>query len=592
MSLEKLFKKLRYFKEAVTFSVAAFLSSCTTSSYEGFKNNEKNQQTKTEIQALFLNKIPEEDFNLLNSANLTLSAFQNLKENKFEVAKKISEKIMYMQGLTPSIYKYAFKAYSISMVLSINTNMKKDDILKSLDFSSFQNNQCKSLCDSFGWKELAKDDSFLFTPSGYNDIILSNDIFSVINHEKPNWLNESIFAGEQNKGTKSSGYPKLIRTSAHGQNEDLENEDLQNNEFSSILEDYENNEEKTALSFFLKGEFKKAIELFSKIAAESDDPSVKSVSYYWIGRAFTAENKFSEAKKYYLMSGSENPLGLYDSLSGQMIKSPSGRASTKELSPFPGSWEDEMVKWISYPNIQQNKTLIVEALKSVILLSAQIKVENKISRVDDYQKFILSHKRIDTLLLHDEINWLAKKWENEFQFWSKDKKPDVIGNNIAWLNYVSGNYLQSIILVSKIKDTLDPFSENNNFLYFLFYPRFHRDEVKSAISNCNVDPDIMYAIFRQEGFFHHAKDNDDVFNKVCQLKKSLDKYKNSVVSALSAYRAGIGKTDVWLQNNLKINDDAIFMEYIPDNKIKEFVQGAMKNYYNFKWIYFKKNERR
>ena len=39
-----------------------------------------------------------------------------------------------------------------------------------------------------------------------------------------------------------------------------------------------------------------------------------------------------------------------------------------------------------------------------------------------------------------------------------------------------------------------------------------------------------------------------------------------------------------------LNDDAIFMEYIPDKKIKEFVQGVMKNYYNFKWIYFKKSD--
>jgi tetratricopeptide (TPR) repeat protein len=591
LSLKKLFKKLRYFKQAVTFSVAAFLSSCATSPSVSFKSIEKNQQIKSEIKALFLNKIPEEDFSLLDSTNLVLSAFQNLKENKFENAKKISENILYTKNLIPSIYKYAFKAYSVSMVLSINANSNKEDILKNLDFSSFQNDQCKSLCDSYGWKELARDDSFLFTPSGYNEIVLSNDIFSAIKQEKPGWLNNSIFAGEQTKLTKVD-YPKLIHTSAHGQTDDLQDDALQNDKFSSILEDYGNEDEKMALSFFLKGEFKKSIELFSKIANETNDPTIKSVSYYWIGRAFTAENKFNEAKKYYLMSGSENPLGLYDSLSGQMIKSLSGRASTKELSPFPDSWEDEMVKWISYPNIHQNSALVVTALKSVILLSAQIKVENKISRIDDYQNLILSKKSIDTLLLYDQINWLAKKWENEYQGWSKQEKPDIIGNNIAWLSYVSGNYLQSIILVSKIKETLDPYSENNNFLYFLFYPRFHREEVKAAISNCNVDPDIMYAIFRQEGFFHHVNDEDDVFGKVCQLKKSLDKYKNSVVSALSAYRAGIGKTDIWLQNNLKINDDAIFMEYIPDNKIKEFVQGAMKNYYNFKWIYFTKNDLR
>ena len=58
--------------------------------------------------------------------------------------------------------------------------------------------------------------------------------------------------------------------------------------------------------------------------------------------------------------------------------------------------------------------------------------------------------------------------------------------------------------------------------------------------------------------------------------------KNNIVNTLSAYRAGSDLTDIWLNENVKINDDPIFMEYIPDNKIKEFVQGVMKNYYNFK----------
>lgn len=587
MSLNNTFKKLRYLKGAVTFFIAAFLSACTTSPYLGSKYNEENQQKKAEIQALFLNKIPEEDFRLLDSTNLVLGAFQSLKENKFENAKKISENIMYTTGLTPSIYKYAFKAYSISTILSINVNSKKNEILNKLDFSSFQNSQCKSLCDSFGWKELAKDNSFIFTPTGYNEIILSNDIFSAINQERPSWLSDSIFAGEQTKVSKAEN-PKLIQTSSHMQNEGY----LKDEESFYHEGDEENEKEKVALTYFLNGEFKKSIELFTNIVHETDDPKLKSVFYYWIGRALTAENKFNEAKKYYLMSGLENPLGLYDSLAGQMIKSPSGRASTKELSPFLDSWEDEMEKWMSYPNLQQNNLLLATALKSAILHSAKIKVENKILRIDDYQNFILSNQNVDTFLLRDEINWLAKKWENEFQDWPKQEKQDIIGNNIVWLNYVSGNYLQSILLVSKIKDTLDPYSENNNFLYFLFYPRFHIDEIKSATSGCSVDPDIMYAIFRQEGLFLHVNDEEDVLGKVCQLKQGLEKYKNSVVSALSAYRAGFLKTDIWLQNNLKINDDAIFMEYIPDTKIKEFVQGAMKNYYNFKWIYYKKSELR
>ena len=571
----------------MTLCVAAFLTSCSSTTYVNINDNLEKPQITVGIQEIFLNRIPKEDFKLLESVNLILNVFQSLKDKKFDRAKKISENILYTKELPQAIYKFAFKAYSISTVLLINTDSNKKNILKNFDFSSFQNDQCKSLCDSFGWKELVNENSLLFTPLGYNEIILSKDTFSAINQEKPEWINKSFLVGNQTNITRKNNL-KFVHLSSLG---DHDNDNLQeynsNEDVFTSIEDQEHQNENLALSFFIKGEFKKAIDLFSKIAFENNDPSVKSFAYYWIGRAYTAENRINEAKKYYLMSGSENPLGLYDSLSGQMIKNPSGRASTKELSPFPISWENQIDNWVSYPDIQYNSPIII-SLKSALLLAAKIRVENKFLKIDDFQKFILSKKTIESLLLNDEINYLAKKWENVFQIWLKQNKPDVIGNNIAWLYYLTGNYIKSIALVSKIKDTLDPYSENNNFLYFLFYPRFHKEKIKSAIADCNVDPDIMYAIFKQEGFFHHQNEDENVLSKVCLFKKSLDKYKNNVVSALSAYSAGFIKTDTWLQKNLKINDDAIFMEYIPENKIKEFVQGTMKNYYNFKWIYFKK----
>lgn len=566
----------------------AFLTSCSTFHQSEIENIEYSKIIK-EIQTLYLNKIPEEDFILLHSTNLMLNAFYSLKENKFENAKRISETILYTGNLIPSLYKFAYKAYSISTILSINSNTNKNNILKNLDFYSFQSSHCISLCDSIGWQVLAKDDAYLFTPSGYNEIILSSDLFSAIGHEKPNWINNIIFYENQPKSLKVS-YDKIVNSSfTYVQNNKEKNKNFQDDKFQILFGENENNFKKIALSFFLRGDFKKAIELFLKIVDETDDPDLKSFSYYWIARSYTAENNLIDANKYYLMSGIESPLSLYDALSGQMVKSSSGRTSTKELSPFKGSWDDEMEKWMSYPDIKRSNSSLISTLKAVFLLSAQIKIKNKITRIDNYQRFILNNNDISVLLLQEEINWLAKKWEKQYQDWPKNERADLIGNKIIWLNYLVGKYLQSIILVSKIKETLNPYSNDNNFLYFLFYPKFYIDEIKNAILVCNVDPDIMYAIFRQEGFQINAKYENNISNKVCNFKKNLDKYKNNIVIALSAYKAGIVKTDLWLKNNFKINDDSIFMEYIPDNHIKDFVQETMKNYYNFKWIYFKKD---
>ena len=576
MSHIKFFYKLFCFEKAATFTVTAFVSSCTTTHEIKKYDTDKTYNTKIEIQNLLLSNISKEDFNLLDSTNLLLNAFEKLKEKKFDNAKEISKNILYTDGLTTSIYKFAFKAYSISSLLSINEYSKKDNIINNFDFTSFQNDQCRSLCESFGWKNLVINDSILFSPLGYSDIILSNDIFSAINQEKPVLLIDTIFLGSQTKTPiKTLQNVSLIK--------------VNNSDISHIHENSELNE-KVALSYFLNGEFNKSIELFLKIANETSDSSIKSISYYWIGRSYTAENNLYEAKKYYIMSGAANPLGLYDSLSGQLIKNASGRASTKELSPFPISWEEEMNKWIHYPEIQNNSSTVL-ALKSAILFASQIKIKNNIQRIDDYQKAVQNKNNIEMLLIKDEIKWLAKKWENEYQQWSKQDKPEIIGNKIAWLNYLSGNLLEAILLVSKIKDTLDPYSENNNFLYFLFYPQFYKEELRIANESCYVDPDIMYSIFRQEGFFNNQKISyQDTLNKVCFLRSMLEKYKNNVVNAISAYKVGFETTDLWVQNIFKINDDAVFMEYIPDNKIKEFVQGVMKNYYNFKWIYFKKTD--
>jgi hypothetical protein len=182
-----------------------------------------------------------------------------------------------------------------------------------------------------------------------------------------------------------------------------------------------------------------------------------------------------------------------------MIKNLSGRASTKDLSPFPDAWENEMVKWIRYPEIQNNSSMEL-ALKSVILFISQLKIENKIMKIDDFQKTFQTKKNIEILIIKDEIKWLTKNWENFYKDWPKENKPEIIGNNIVWLNYLTGEYLDAILLVSKIKNTLDRFSENNNFLYFLFYPQFHKDELKLAVDSCYVDPDIMYSIFSNSKF--------------------------------------------------------------------------------------------
>lgn len=536
--------------------------SCTT-----LQDRSNSDDFKKRLDKLLNANLSDNDLLLLQKTELLELAFKKISENKYDKAKEISINVLFEPGLSVAQYKYALKAYTLSLLLNDSLYPKKNNIIKNFDFNIFQNMQCNQLCDSPGWKTLANYDSFIFSLTGYNDILLSEDIFALIKQEKPILSIDPIFLG--NKGSE-----------------------LNKVTYSNSVEYFTSDEidEKVALSFFLHGEFNKSIEILNKLLLKSNDIAFKSFCYYWIGRSYSALNNYSEAKKYYILSGNENPLGLYDALSGQMLKNLSGRASTNELSPFINSWEEEKNKWIKFHNFKMNQIEVVNSLKYAILTLSKIKLSNNFISIDQIQKYLKSEPSLENMLLRDEINWLTKTWEQQFNLFAKEDRPDIISNNITWLNFVVGNYLQAILLISKIKQTLDPLYEFNNFLYFLFYPQFYKDQMLVANKKCHVDPDLMYAIFRQEGFFQDKEiSNEDAIQKVCDIKIIMDKYKNNIVNTLSAYRAGSDLTDIWLNENVKINDDPIFMEYIPDNKIKEFVQGVMKNYYNFKWIYYNKN---
>ncbi|BBH51700.1 hypothetical protein [Fluviispira sanaruensis] len=568
-------------KHALILLFAVLSVSCSTTFLASDKLNQKQKQDfKMNLEELFKNKMIQEDLDIATTTYQVLSAFEEIKDSKFEFANRISKDLLYTKGLSNSIYKFAFKAYSISSILLLNEKISNKNMSNDIDFFSFQNNQCEILCDSYGWKSLARDDSSLFTPEGYKEEILSDDFFAFVNKQKPEWISESIYLDQH-----VAAYNSYIKNLIKNENSSVSDLHLEKLEDQSSID----KEEVDALFSFVNGEFTKSKTIFLSLAEKSSNPQERAIYYYWIGRAYTAEKKNEDARKYFVKSGIENPLSLYDALSGQMIKNPSGRSSTNELSPFPDSWEKEMEKWVTYPSIISNSN-IIKTLKAAIILASKIKIEKNILRLDEYQDFIVKNENIETLLLKDEINWLTKNWLKEFKNWPKNEKPDIIGNNIAWLLFITGQNVQSIMFVSQIKDTLDPFSDNNNFLYFLFYPRLYKEEVSFAIKQCPVDPDLVYAVLRQEVFYNqNTESKDSILRKTCSLKANLANYRNGIVTSLSGYHVGEELTDEWIKYRAKINDDAIFMETIPDEKAKDFIKETVKNYYNIKWIYFKKD---
>jgi hypothetical protein len=529
----------------------------------------KSPNLAHQLEKLLKVKLDQEDLQILAATNAVINSYQNFSLDKYENSMAISKEILYTPHLTPELYKFALSFYTLSLTFSIDEKplFEKRPLLKKMNFDTFQYEECNELCDSIGWKILAQENTAIFTPEGYRYFLVRQDILDIAHKKLPSWFIQSILPQEKNSKNVAAdiGTPPLTISTAE--------------QYSPMTK---------SLKLFLNGEFHNSIKELVLLSKNFEDRESLAAVSYWIGRNYFALHDTTEANKYFLLSGTTNPLGLYDSLSGQMLKNKSGKASTTSLSPFNRAWQKEIDTWISYPKSNIN-------LKSAILLSSEIRIERNFQHFIDYQNdFDSNHETIEKIILKDEIKWLKDNWLDPSPSitWGKSPQNTDAALSIAWLLYSTGDFLNSAIFISQVKDTFDLASEKNNFLYFIFYPRPYKDLMQKATTVCSVDPDLIYAILRQESFFVIKQNENSLHETACALHTLLKKYDNNIVSAITSYKANTSYVDELRQKLSQTQDDVIFIEMIPDEKLRSFVQDTLRNYYNIKWIYSQKRQKR
>lgn len=553
-------------------------NSCQTSVF-----SQKNSPERIKIETLLNNDLTESDLNVIETNNTILKMFQSIALEKYSAAIQMAKKIMYTPGGTPEEYKFALSAHVISTLLLTEQNQseKNELTIEQIDFNTFQYNQCQELCDSIGWKMLAEHESDIFSLNGYNNFLISKKILFSVHKFLPLWIEE-----------------KLMIQSAESNAQNDEDSNSQKIHFKS---DDSSTKFKKALDLFLEGKFDESISFILTISTHSTDSNLLSKCYYWLGRNYLAIKNAANAKKFFLLSGNINPLNLYDSLSGQMLHRQSGKASTTLLSPFTRNWHVEYDKWIeNYKTYKDysfdlKKELIEKTIHNTILLSSQIRVENKIESFEKYRLFMKENETsFPVLFLREEINWLKENWTPLAEQWENKEEANNISTSVAWLIYSLNNYLEVALFVNETKNSFNLSSEKNNFLYFVFYPKPEKLKLEKAISICPIDPDLFYAINRQETFFTSKNPQNNVLKKVCLIEHLLKKYNSNLAHTLAAYRSDEKSMNSWLNAILpQSKDDVIFLEFIPNEDVKKFTQEALRNYYNMKWIYSqKKNEKK
>lgn len=407
------------------------------------------------------------------------------------------------------------------------------------------------------------------------------------------------------------------------------------NEFESWV-DY-----KKGLLLFLDGKFELAAKHFERLDSKVTETAQRAAIQYWRGRALAALKQQDDALSTFMLVGATDPLSIYDIFAGQYVGEASGRVSSIKKSPFDVPWYEERDKWISlkasrpFPLFEQLSWLNPFAakaegaiayekefelsLRSTLLLVTALRAVEPQLKFEEFSTILRDTSTIDGVLLRSEAGWLKNTFKGKF---IASKKYGSSGDQIAWLLYVTGDYINSILFIGSLRGSLEFRSTPSSFLYFIFYPRPYYKEYQDAAERCGVDIDILYAISRQESLFQreiqsgagaiglmqlmpatakrvlskfpeYAKaDSIDLRNPAtntlagaCYIKNLLERYNGNLAYAISAYNAGEKAVDGWIRQRTKFKDIPFFTEFIPYAETQKYTQRVLRNYYNIKWIY-------
>lgn len=404
---------------------------------------------------------------------------------------------------------------------------------------------------------------------------------------------------------------------------------------------------KLGLISFSSGYFSKSLEDFDWVLANSNSNSDKSFATYWRARALRGLKKDTQTKETLLKLAELEPLGYYDSLSGQLLGNPSGKASTLSTSPFPNGWKQELDLW--WPSRKTPSWLIWEEfpweagfkknrwdrvltrhtgggeqnlwdldLAFCLFLVRAISESGGATSQMELEKLLLDQESLEGFVFSGLLKSMIKK--DGANPAARPSDFSKIGA-YAWLQYISGNTIYAIQYVGRFQEEFIKNGSKYTFLFFMYYPRPFLEQFQQASSVCNVDVDLLYAISRQESLFQPevvsgagavglmqllpatakrvlansnvALDSASDLKKVetnllagaCYLRELIDRYQGNLFFAVAAYNAGELQVDRWVANRHQLKDVPMFIEHIPFGETQGYVKKVFRNYYNMKWVY-------
>ena len=190
----------------------------------------------------------------------------------------------------------------------------------------------------------------------------------------------------------------------------------------------------------------------------------------------------------------------------------------------------------------------------------------------------------------------------------------------SWIEHEKGNYTNSINLAKQAMSELPEKPTKSDLRWRLLYPLNYYKQVKSYSDQYNNNDALIMGIIRTESTFNseaqsqvgaiglmqlmpstahdigtkngmESFNNSYLFNPELNIKLGNIYYstlrnllENKDVSAVAAYNGGIGSVTRW-KANLKYNDTDEFIEQIPYEETKNYVERVFESYWNYSRIY-------
>lgn len=349
----------------------------------------------------------------------------------------------------------------------------------------------------------------------------------------------------------------------------------------------------------------------------------RALANFWMARSHLANKDPNKAVLAFRKAAESDRLGYYDAVGLQLLKQVPESPSTRAELTLPSRHEIEtstmtpLRAWKPAQEPDANpllKTLRLSAIRVRALNWSLTDVEFLEAFKHDTKpssRFIKQMLKDETAQIMKNLRTPPNNIEELSQLWQATR-------TLAHLNAAVGNFRESILLVARLRGSEVYKDPDDRDLLPLYYPRPYLSLFAKASSRCETQPNLLYAIGRQESLFqvevksiagavgllqllpttgkkHHPKPLPQPFDLTnpeinahagaCYIAHLLRHYNGDTVFALAAYNAGEGAVDEWIKRRHHSKDILAFIEMVPYSETQNYVKKVLRNYFNIKWLY-------